>query len=326
MRSYILILMIFLVAAISCSCSGTRYLRPSYLNLGDTIGVISMSSRVAPTSDTATLSHVMDSLGFGVIYGDQLLSQSDNSFGSDDRARADQFNKMVANTNVKAILMYKGGYGMVRTLDYIDWRKFKQNVKWVCGYSDVTMLHLAAQARGIETLHSDMPTSFGGDSVSLISFINAVTGNLSTIEVASDSLNQVGKSHGRLIGGNLSLLYAAVGTPEAKALKGNNNVLFIEEVGERLYHVDRMMQSLERSGALSRCRAIVVGQMTNISDLERFEVSRAEELISKYCKKYNIPVIFGLQTGHGRPNLSLYLGRSVEVIVRDDLTATIRFH
>lgn len=327
MRNIGNLILLLSLLSVTLSCGTARYARPGYLVAGDTVGIVTMSSRVDPerAKDTASLRRIIDSLGFGVLYAEHIFAQYDNSFGADDRTRADDFNRMVANPNVKAILLYKGGYGAVRTLDYIDWRALRRNPKWIAGYSDITMLHLAAQSRRIESLHSVMPSTFERDSASLAMFASAIKGELSTIHVAPDELNQTGVARGRLIGGNLSMLYAASGTPEDKALKKRGKVLFIEDLNEKLYHIDRMMQNLERAGVLQGCKAVVVGYMTDIEGLGRFNLKRAEELISSYTKKYNIPVVFGMPVGHQSPNAALYMGRMVEVEVADDKSAVVQF-
>lgn len=299
------------------SCATVRYKRSAPLRKGDTIGVVGLSSRVSPDTDTAALRRVIDSLGFRLLYGDHLLDQYDPSFGADDRTRGEEFMRMVESRDVKAILFHHGGYGAVRTLDYIDWRRVRRNPKWIAGYSDVTMIHLAAQRNRIETLHSDMPISFDGDSLSLTSLVAGLTCCLDTIRIAPHPLNRQGVAEGRLVGGNLSILYAATGTPEEKVLKKRGNILFIEDVDEKLYHIDRMMQNLERSGILAKCSGLVVGYMTRITGLERFGVASAEELIARYAAKYGIPVIFGVPAGHQRPNVPLYLGRRVVVEVTE---------
>lgn len=312
-----------LLALCAASCVTGRYKRSAPLRKGDTIGVVGLSSRVSPETDTAALRRVIDSLGFRLLYGEHLLDQYDPSFGADDRTRGKELMRMVESRDVKAILFQRGGYGAVRTLDYIDWRRVRRNPKWIAGYSDVTMIHLAAQRNRIETLHSDMPTSFDGDSLSLTSLVAGLSCRLDTIRIAPHPLNHPGLAQGRLVGGNLSILYAATGTPEEKVLKKRGNILFIEEVGEKLYHIDRMMQNLERSGILAKCSALAVGYMTQITGLERFGVASAEELIARYAAKYGIPAVFGVPAGHQHPNVPLYLGRRVAVEVTKEGTTLV---
>lgn len=315
---------LWVLALVVGACAPCRYKLPAAVSTGDTIGIISMSSRVDSLADTAAVARLIDSMGYRVLWGAHLLDQWDPSFGADDRTRAEELNRMMKNPAVKAVLLYKGGYGAVRTLDDIDWRAIRRHPKWIAGYSDVTMLHLAAQKRRIQTIHADMPVTFSNDSVSVPALFDALSGRLDTIRVAPHPLNQYGTARGRMVGGNLSILYSATGTPEEKALKKKGNVLFIEEVGEKLYHIDRMFQNLERSGILSRCSAIVIGHFTGIAYLERFGVETAEELVSRYTRKYNIPVVFGMPAGHAHPNLALYMGRGVSVEV-DSTGALIRF-
>ncbi len=156
---------------------------PNSLQRGDTIGIISVSTKVAEQSDTAALTKLLDSLGFAVKYGKHLLSQHDNSFGATDIERAGEFMSMIDDPNVKAILMYKGGYGAVRVFDYIEWGRVRSSKKWIAGFSDVTAIHLALSRQGIKSIHSTMPVKFFDndgtlDSVGVISLIGALSGEL----------------------------------------------------------------------------------------------------------------------------------------------------
>lgn len=317
--------LLLIIATILASCATSRYIQPAPLKKGDVIGVVSLSSRMDPKEDTARIRHIFDSLGFALLYSDHLLEQSNERFGANDSTRAAEFMRMIESEQVKAVLCYRGGYGIVRILDYIDWKKVRRNPKWIAGYSDVTMLHLAASRARIQTIHSNMPTTFkDNDTLSLNSLRDALTARLNKINIEPHPQNQSGVAEGRLVGGNLSILYAAAATPEDKVLQQKGNILFIEDVGENAYHIDRMLQNLYRSGKLARYKAIIVGYMTKISDVERFGVKTVAELISQYTSKYKIPVIFGMPVGHDHPNLSMYMGRKIRIEV-NPTGATIIF-
>ena len=310
----------------AASCAPGAYRRPAPLAVGDTIGIVCLSSRVYAI-DSARASRMLDSVGFSVVYGRHVFDQVDSSFGATDADRGADFMAMVRRPGVKAILCYKGGYGAVRALPYVDWRTVRRAGKWIAGYSDVTMLHLgAARHARLETLHATMPSRFGTDSASLRSFdalARGLRGELRQVEAKPDTLNRLGVAEGRLVGGNLSLIYAAAGTPEDVLARGEY-VLFIEDVGEYLYHIDRMLQNLERSGKLARCRAVLVGRMTDIKLVGRFGVRRAEEHVARCLAKYNVPQVYGLEVGHEEANLALYMGRKVRVEVSPD-GAVVKF-
>lgn len=298
------------------SCA--TYHRPAYLQNGDLVGIVNLSSRINPAADTALVRRfVEDSMGFRVRFGKHLLDQTNPSFGADDSVRAADFMDMTRDPEVRAILLYRGGYGAVRTLDHINWRTIGRDPKWMVGFSDVTMLHLAANAHPIETIHGAIAAHFPTDSIGRVSVRQALMGKLTATDIPSHPLNQKGIAQGRLVGGNLSIMYAASGTKQGRELLRRDAILLIEDVGEKLYHIDRMLQNLERTGVLKRAKAIVIGHMTRIDKLDEFGVSSAEELIAQYTKKYGIPVIFGFPSGHESPNVALYMGRQVRVSVTD---------
>lgn len=315
--------LILLVIILLTSCASYR--RPASLRQGDMVGIVNLSSRVNPEADTLSVRRMVeDSMGFRVRFGAHFLDQSNSSFGAEDSVRAADLMKMVRDRDVRAVLMYRGGYGAVRTLDYLDWRAIRRNPKWYVGFSDVTMLHLAAGVQRLETIHGTIAAHIPTDSVGRVTLQCALMGELPAIEVPPHPLNQKGVAQGRLVGGNLSIIYAASGTPEGRAALRHGNILFIEDVGEKLYHIDRMLQNMERTGVLKRAKAVIIGYMTRINGLERFGVDSAEELMAQYTRKYGIPVIFGFPAGHQTPNVALYMGRQVRVTV-DEGGARVEF-
>lgn len=319
-----IILLILLLS--SCSrgvyrsqSSSQEMLRPPYLHVGDTIGIVSISSRVQPGPFDSARFELIRSWGLHIKFGQHLYDHS-GWFSGTDTDRAADLQQMMDDKNVKAILFNNGGYGAVRTLDYLDLRALTRNPKWLAGYSDVTMIHYAAQKAGVESLHSTMPVSFVKDSTaydeSAASLRDALFGLTTSYRIAPHPLNQKGSAKGRLTGGNLSLIYAANGTDVDNNL-AEPSVLLIEDISESIYHLDRMLQNLKRTGKLSRVKAILVGHFTNTKDEPRFGKS-IYELISEYTSDLRIPVIYGFPVGHEAPNYALYMGRMVKISVDKD--------
>lgn len=294
-------------------------IRPNYLKTGDTIGIVSVSSKILPDSLDSMRFELIRSWGLNIKFGNHLYDKDGGWFSATDTARAADLRNMIDDKSVKAIIFYKGGYGSVRILDYIDFKSLVRNPKWLVGYSDVTIMHYAAQNAGVESLHGTMPVSFAKDSTydeSAASLRDALFGETKRYYIAPNHLNQKGVATGRLTGGNLSLIYAANGTDIDNDLK-KPSVLFIEDVSENIYQIDRMLQNMKRTGKLERAKAIIVGHFTGTKDEARFGKT-AEELISEYTSKLGIPVIFGFPGGHERPNIALYMGRTVRVTVREE--------
>lgn len=231
---------IILLALLLTSCAKVIYhtpskymLRPAFLKAGDTVGVVAVSSKVRLDTLYDARFGVLESWGLNVKIASHLYDRDGGWFSASDTARAADLQRMIDDKSVKAILFYRGGYGAVRVLDYVDFSALARNPKWLAGFSDVTMIHYAAQKAGVESLHGTMPVSFILDTAvcdtSSISLRSALFGLTVAYKTLPHQLNQEGRATGRLVGGNLSLIYAADGTDVDNDLK-TPSVLFIEEV------------------------------------------------------------------------------------------------
>lgn len=233
---------------------------------------------------------------------------------------------MIDDESVKAVIACRGGYGSVRLLPLVDLARLRERPKWVVGFSDITMLHLALRKLRIESIHGPMPAGFdfdGKEDPSAESLRQALFGETVCIEVEPHPLNQPGTASGCLSGGNLTVIRSADGTPEELTAE-EPTVLLIEEVGEFVYRIDRLMQSLTRSGRLGSLKAILVGHFSDMVGMKKFGVADAYAIISSYTRPLGIPVVFGFPAGHAEPNLAVYLGRRVTVSV-DDEGARVEF-
>ncbi|HDP74979.1 MAG TPA: LD-carboxypeptidase [Bacteroidales bacterium] len=291
---------------------------PPYLQPGDTIGIVA-PARSITREELQPAIRFLTSQGFLVKTAPHLYSKHYHFAGTDGE-RAQDLMEMIENPQVKAILCARGGYGTIRILDLLNLRKLQQNPKWIIGYSDITALHsLISGWFGIETLHATMPINFP-DSVqgnqSTMALISALKGETLHYELKHHPLNLPGHATGVLIGGNLSVLSSLSGTTSDMSYSGR--ILFIEDVDEYLYHIDRMIMQLKRSGKLKSIAGLIVGHFSDMKDNAEPFGSDAYEIIYSAVKEHRIPVCFGFPAGHDEPNLPLIIGRIVELKVSDE--------
>lgn len=318
---------------VACTPSGEKrgadkvvesYLQPEYLQPGDSIGIMVLSSPINTVrrSKVDSMLKVVEGIGVKVRVGEHLFKNEFAAFSVSDRERADEFMRMVRNPNLKAIMFYRGGYGAIRTLEYLDMEEIKRNPKWIVGFSDVTSLHNILSNHGIQSIHGGMPSSFwltkrDRPDSTLITVQNALFGKTTGYEVAPHPYNKFGEAEGILAGGNMTLITASIGTPYDLKVD-ENTILFIEEVGEGLNDIDRYMQQLKKSGKLDKIKALLVGSFTKIRDDQDPWNIGAYELIKMYTDELDIPVVYKYPAGHSRPNYAQYLGRKVKIKVSQD--------
>ena len=288
--------------------------RPPFLKQGDTLGIVAPARKVT-AGELAPAIKILESWGLKIKLGKNIFSVQNQFAGSDAQRMAD-YQDMLDDTEVKAIISARGGYGLVRIIDALNFSSFKKNPKWMIGYSDVTVMHSHIHTLiGMETLHATMPISFNKDAESLALLKKALFGEELSYSISSTPLNRKGENKGILGGGNLSLLYALAATPSDIDTKGK--ILFLEDLDEYLYHIDRMMMQLKRSGKLSGLKGLVIGDLSDMKDNTIPFGKTAEEIILDAVKEYNYPVCFGFPAGHGIKNYPLYLGREVELSVKE---------
>lgn len=261
----------------------------------------------------------LEKYGLKVQLGTNMFNILDQMAGSDSDKISD-FQGFIDNPNIQAILCSRGGYGSVRILDQINFQPIIDQKKWILGYSDVTAIHSHIQANyGFPTLHCSMPINITGsndlqETASKQSLIDALFGKDLSYPLPDNSLNKYGKASGRLIGGNLSMLYSLCGSKSDISTDGS--ILFLEDLDEYLYHIDRMMMNLKRTGKLHALSALIVGGMSDMNDNPIPFGKNAQQIISDHTKDYDYPVYFGLDAGHTQPNLSLRLG--MNAYIRDN--------
>ena len=256
--------------------------------------------------------------GLKVVHSKKLFGKH-NQFSGSDFERSDDFQQYLDNPDIKAIISVRGGYGSIRTLQNINFEKFKCSPKWIVGYSDVTVFHSYINNQlGFETIQAPMPFNLNKSDFDLDSFnktFDILFGKLSNYVFEPHEFNVWGNATGRLIGGNLSVLYSLCGTPAE--FKSQGNILFVEDIDEYLYHIDRMMMNLKYGGKLHNLKGIIVGDMTDMKDNNIPFGKNAYEIIADVLSGYNIPVCYGFPAGHGKRNWPLIMGHTVSLNVSD---------
>jgi muramoyltetrapeptide carboxypeptidase len=280
---------------------------PPYLKKGDTIGITCPAGYLDRVK-TQSCINTLQSWGFEVMVGKTLGSKSDNYFSGPDEQRLHELQAMLDDDSVKAILCGRGGYGTSRIIDAIDFSKFKRKPKWIIGFSDITVLHCHLNTKlKIASLHAPMASAFNdGENEYIQSFKKAITGKKAKYICATHPLNRKGTASGELVGGNLALLVNVIGTPSD--IITNNKLLFIEDISEYLYSIDRMFYQLKRSGKLDKLAGLIIGGFSEIKDTARPFGKTVQELITDIVKEYNYPVCFDFPVSHEKENQSLKVG------------------
>ncbi len=263
---------------------------------------------------------MLTSWGLVVQLGRNMFKQY-SVFAGTDAERAADLQKAINDHKVKAIICARGGYGSIRTLEYIDWTKFKRSPKLICGFSDITTIHSFLGEMEVPSLHSIMPINFPKASAeALSSFKNAIFGETLIYSMPDHYLNRSGDCNGLLTGGNLSILLSIKGTEFETDFEGK--ILFIEDVGETNYHLDRMMQNIKRT-VFPKIAGLIVGQFSEMKDGKTSFGKPAEEIIAEACAPFNFPVCFGFPAGHVSDNRSLWMNTPMKLSVGS--SAEIRF-
>ena len=281
---------------------------PEFLKPGDKVAIVATARKISPAEVEPAIK-ILESWGLEVMTGDSLY-ETDRQFAGTDSQRTADLQAMLDNPEIRAILCARGGYGTVRIIDELDFTAFVKHPKWVVGYSDITVLHNHINTiYGIETIHATMPVNFPPDGTlpAVEALKSALFGKAPDYKTATGKLSRFGHASGQVIGGNLSILYSLSGTPSA--LDTDGKILFIEDLDEYLYHIDRMMMNLKRSGKLENLAGLVVGGLTEMRDNTVPYGMTAEEIVFDAVKSYKFPVLFGFPAGHLKENMPLIMGR-----------------
>lgn len=304
----------------------SELIQPPYLKAGDTVAIVAPSGILKNRErEVQQAVDLLKSWGLHAIVGQHVFSTS-NHFAGTDAQRCEDLQNAMDDPKISAIWCARGGYGTVRILDQLNYEKFKESPKWIIGYSDITALHNQVHTKGFQSLHAIMCVSLTKDlseiESSIESFKAALFGTPVNYDLDNSPHNRIGKASGQLVGGNLTILHTMLGSKESIDTSGK--ILFIEEIGEYKYHIDRMLQSMKRAGYFDTCSGLVVGDMSKIRKNTTLWGTSVEQLILDALADYDFPIAFNMPAGHKKDNRALILGKTVELVVRKD-KSTLRF-
>ena len=291
---------------------------PPFLTPGAKIRIVTPAGKCTGEQVMPAVNWLREN-GYQVEPGRNIFGQYFQYSGV-DQDRLSDLQEALDDPEAKAIICTRGGYGTIRLIDQLDFSRFRKHPKWLVGYSDITVLHNRLHLSGFPSIHGAMCRSFfpenGLPSDTLLSLMDLLRGDKPDYDIVPSPLNHPGTETARLVGGNLSLLYSLIGTPYDLDTAGK--ILFIEDIGEYLYHIDRMMVSLRLSGKLKYLAGLVVGQFSEVKDNEEPYGKSVEEIILDAVRDYNFPVCFNFPAGHGQSNLALRLGSVWKLKVTDN--------
>ena len=289
---------------------------PSLLKKGDVVSIISTARKVVQ-KDIQKSIDILLGWGLKVVLAKNIY-ESHHQFSGDDRIRKDSFQELLDSKEIKAIFCARGGYGTIRLIDELDFKSFIKYPKWIIGFSDITILHSSLNILKYCSIHSFMPINYELISKkNLKNLYQILFRGKNNIECSPNSLNKTGFVKSEIVGGNLSILYSLLGSKSD--IKTDNKILFIEDLDEYLYHVDRMIISLKRAGKFNNIKAMIVGSMTKMHDNKIKFGMNAKEIIKYHTKEFNFPVCFNFPAGHQKNNRPVILGKVSKLDINSNL-------
>ena len=306
---YKLLILIFVLQSANIQAQIPMKIPPS-LQKGDTIAILA-TARKNIDDNLKPAIDLLHSWGLEVVIG-KSIGLDDNQLAGTDAQRAEDFQQQLDNPNIKAIWCVRGGYGTIRIIDLLDFTKFKQNPKWIIGFSDVTVIHSYVNKLNIASIHAAMPVTVGRASVESVETLRqSLFGESLKYEIPYSPANRLGSAKGEIVGGNLSILYSLMGSNAQIDCKGK--ILFIEDLDEYLYHIDRMMMSLKRCGCFEGLNGLIIGTMTKMRDNDIPWGKNANQIIADVTKEYSFPILYNFPAGHFHDNRALIFGKQVSL-------------
>ncbi|NUM31090.1 MAG: LD-carboxypeptidase [Bacteroidetes bacterium] len=288
---------------------------PSFLQKGDKIALIAPARKIT-FNEILPFIKLAEKRGFEVVYTDKLF-ESNFQFAGDDDTRADDFQYWLNDNKIKALIAVRGGYGTARIIDKIDFSNFVKYPKWLIGFSDFTVVHSHVNTNfDIATLHATMPIALNKLNSKVINSFNKlfdfIEGNLVQYKLPKHKLNKTGNCKGKLCGGNLSVMISIMGSVSETST--DEKILFIEDLDEYLYHIDRMMQCLKRAGKFDKIKGMLVGGMNKMHNNKVKFGLNAYQIVKTYAQELDIPVYFGINAGHISANYPLIMGAEIQIV------------
>jgi muramoyltetrapeptide carboxypeptidase len=287
---------------------------PPYLQKGDRVAIVCPAKKLPKPMDDAVA--LLQSWGLEVVLG-QTVNAEHHQFAGNDQLRAQDLQQYINDDSIKVIFAARGGYGTVRIIDLVDFSRLNTHPKWIVGFSDITVLHAHLfQNFDLCTVHGQMPINIpDGTAASVETLRKALFGEAINYSIAPQPLNRFGSAKGTLIGGNLAILQSIAGSVSDYDYDGK--ILFIEDVGEYLYSIDRMMYMLKRAGKLAKLAGLIVGGFTDVKDNDISFGQTAYEIIKALVEEYDYPVCFNFPAGHVADNWAMVFGKEVSLIVNE---------
>lgn len=317
---------ILLFITFSMNAQNITFLQPDYLQTGDLILIVAPAGVVKQPEAIYKAKETFENWGYKVEIGKNVF-QNFHHFSATDKQRLEDMQWALDHPKAKAIWCARGGYGSVRIIDDLNFQSFMQYPKWMIGYSDFTVFHNKLHNLGFQSLHAPMPINFKEPwseiEESFMQLHALLKGTLPTYTLESNPYNQIGNCKGVLVGGNLTILENMIGT--ATCFSTKNKILFIEEIGEHKYHIDRLLRALDRKGYFKDCAGLIVGDFTNIKKNNPDFGQNIEEIVLSIVKKYKIPVLFDFPAGHQNKNLGLFIGKQAQLTITPS-QATLSYH
>lgn len=286
---------------------------PPFLQKKDKVAIMCMAGKTS-LSTIQTAIKILESWGLQVLVG-ETVGAVDGVFGGTDILRKNEFQNLLNNPEIKAIFSARGGYGSTRFLDEISWRKFKKNPKWVIGFSDITSVITQINNIGIEAIHGPMPKMFGnlGSEKSLDYLKKILFGQIIEYKIKPNKNNKIGQTKAEIVGGNLCMLAHSIGSKSE--VNTENKILFIEDISEYYYNIDRMLLQLKRAGKFNKLKGLIVGHFTNCKDSDNPFDKTIEEIVLDQTKEFDFPIAFDVPIGHENENWPIISGREIDFVV-----------
>ena len=296
-------------------------IQPIYLREGDQVW-ITAPARKMMLSELEPAIKLLTTWGFKVKIGSTIGTEY-HQFSDTDERRVADMQAAINDEETKAIWCARGGYGTIRVIDQIDFSPLKKHPKWLMGYSDITVLHAQLHKQSIESIHSIMPVDVRqSDKTAVNSLLDVLKGRSVSYSFPVSEFNRKGEASGKLIGGNLSVIYSMLGSVTSYDTKGK--ILFLEDLDEYLYHIDRMLMNLKRNGYFDGLNGLIIGGMTKMHDNTIPFGKDTTEIINDIVKEYNFPVAFNFPGGHVKDNRALILGREA-ILTVDEKQSSLKF-